>query len=189
MTRKFAILGLLGAVLFSLAWPSQAHYVYTLSGWHWHSIGCRVALKNVPNQDTKPGTVTCRIAPTTTATVYCSVPGNDYTFAGQAGVQPVSASQSLAGGALEKTGGGVYVSEVIPFNPVLTDFTSSCPNPNWKVVAVVLTQFDSTILVTDSSNVVATQVDASCVIPPQYQNTVPPPGTQYVCNVTAQHLN
>lgn len=189
MMKRFAILGLLGAGLYALATASHAHYVPTLSGWAYHSIACMIAMRQVPSQDQLPGTVTCSITPTANAVVYCAVPGNNYTFAGAAAIQPTSVTQSLADAGIQKAGGGTYVATVLGFNPVLSDYVSACPNNNWTVVAVVLEQFDSSIVVRDVSGVVASQVTASCVIAPESQGTIPASGAQYVCNVTMQHVN
>jgi len=189
MMKLLAVLGLVGGLLFALVETSYAHYVYSLSRWYYHSTTCRIAVTHVPNQDKFPGILTCTISPTTSATVFCAVPGNNYTFAGTAGIGTLTATTKLVEGGLTKQGGNTYVAEVTPFRPVLSDYISACPNPNWSVVAVVLNEFGTVMEVKDVNGVVATRVTASCVLPPQYQGMIPPAGADYVCNVAVQHLS
>lgn len=187
MTKRIAVLGLVGAALLALSVASQAHWVYTLAGWRYHSVICDVALAH---GNAKEGvTIRCDVKPSSIATVYCAVPGNDFTFAGQAAVNPVSVTNTFAPGELQKASGNTYLASITAFDPNLQDFVSACPNPNWRVVAVVLNNFDSEIFVTDAKGVPATHVAASCALPPQFATTPPPSGTQYVCNVTAEHLS
>lgn len=184
---KRMIFGLLAIALFGIAGPSKAHWFPTSAGWIYHSISCTLVMKK--GGDTPVGgTVSCTIQPTSMATVYCAAPGNDYTFAGRAAIQPIAVTGSLADSNVVSGGGNIYTANILAFNPNLNDFIGACPNRNWTVVAVVLEQFDTSIVVTDSNGVLTSRVDASCVIPPQFQGTVPPSGTQYICNVAAQHL-
>jgi hypothetical protein len=189
MMKLLAVLGLSGGMLFALVESSYAHYVYSLSRWYYHSTSCRIAVTQVPNQDKFPGTLSCTISPTTSATVFCAVPGNDYTFAGTAGIGTVTASGDLKTSGLTKQSGNTYIAEVTPFKPVLADYISACPNPNWTVVAVVLNEFGSVMEVKDSTGAVATRVTASCTLPPQYQGMVPPAGADYACNVVVEHAS
>ena len=189
MIKLLTVLGLVGGMFFALVESSYAHYVYSLSRWYYHSTSCRIAVTQVPNQDKFPGTLSCTISPTTSATVFCAVPGNDYTFAGTAAIGTVTASGPLTTSGLTKQSGNTYVAEVTPFKPVLGDYISACPNNNWSVVAVVLNEFGTAMEVKDVNGVVATRVTASCVLPPQYQGMVPPAGADYICNVAVVHAS
>jgi hypothetical protein len=189
MMKLLAVLGLLGSMLFALVESSYAHYVYSLSRWYYHSTSCRIAVTQVPNQDKFPGTLSCTISPTTSATVFCAVPGNDYTFAGTAGIGTLTATTKLLDSGLTKQSGNTYIAEVTPFKPVLSDYISACPNKNWSVVAVVLNEFGSVMEVKDVNGVVATRVTATCALPPQYQGMIPPANADYACNVVTEHAS
>lgn len=75
-----------GALLGGIQAPVQAHYVYSLSGWVYHSVDCSITVKQLPNQTTHPGTVVCSVAPAgSLVRVWCANPAG-YVFAGQAAV-------------------------------------------------------------------------------------------------------
>src|SRR5688572_7036087 len=116
---KRLILGLAATAFLGIAGPSQAHWFPTSSGWVYHSISCTLVMKK--GGDTPAGgTVSCTIQPTSMATVYCAVPGNDFTFAGAAAIQPIAVTGSLADSNVVSSGGNIYTANILAFNPVLS---------------------------------------------------------------------
>lgn len=71
----------------------------------------------------------------------------------------------------------------------LQQFIDACPNPNWRVVKVVVESFSSTIDVFDDTGDLATEVVGTSALPAQFVGTIPPDNTAYACNVTATHVN
>jgi hypothetical protein len=186
MLKRFALIGLFGAAGFGIAVPAQAHYVYTLSGWLYHTLDCQISLKQVPNQDTKPGSVTCEILPTTQATVWCSTPGVQHFVAGQASVGPLTVTIGLIPAGISKKGGIGTATVSVLTDEDLPDFIDACPNRYWTVEAVVLETFDTTITVKDDTGAIATTVSTSCTNP--VPGTIPDEGTFYSCLVpVVQH--
>jgi hypothetical protein len=184
-------LGMVCAVLFIavFATRSQAHYVPTLSGWTYHSLACTIVLKSIPKQGVG-GVIECSL-PATTATVFCQNPGG-FSFAGKAAIPSLSSQEPIPGdaGGATKSGKGTYTATLNVFDPVLSDFQFACPGQgDWQVVAVVITAFEGHIIVKDAEGDIASQVTANCEIPPQFRDSVPEPGTQYICNVIAQHVS
>jgi len=191
MKARIAVAGTLGALLFGIHAPADAHYVYTLSGWIYHSVDCSISLKQLPNQTNHPGTVVCSVSPAgSQVAVWCANPAG-YVFAGKAAVGSQSIAQSPISSSLTKQNGtaSVTVATFKYTDAELQQFVGSCPNPNWHVVAVVVESFSSAIDVYDDTGALATHVVGTCALPPQYAGTIPPLNTAYVCTVQATHVS
>jgi hypothetical protein len=191
MKKQSVILGVAcaGFLLAVLANRSDAHWVPTLSGWSYHSLACTIVLKSIPKQGVG-GSIECSL-PGTVATVFCENPGG-FRFAGKAAISSISSQEPIPGdaGGASKSGKGTYTATLNVFDPVLSEFQFACPGQgDWRVVAVVITTFEGHIIVRDAEGDIASQVVANCEIPPQFQNSIPPAGTQYICNVLAEHVS
>jgi hypothetical protein len=135
---------------------SQAHYVYSFSGWTYHSLGCHIVLKSIPKQGVG-GLIVCSL-PATTATVFCANPAGHFQ-AGSASVQPISAQEPIPVDAgASKSGKGTYtaiIENVFPLD--LSVFQGACPGQgDWTVVAVVIQDFEGHITVFDAEGDIAT---------------------------------
>jgi hypothetical protein len=195
MFKKIAAIAVVGTAMAGLAAPVQAHYVYTFSGWLYHSVECTVGVKSVPNPGTNPAKVFCDVVPTQ-ATVWCANP-NGYVFAGSAAVAPVTGSTDLTSAHITDKKRGIATVPVTTFDLTFGDlqaYVSYCPNTNWTVQRLVIEKFDSTIEVYDcgkdlscSTPTLATVVNATCTLPPDKIGTIPPDDQAYDCAVTSSH--
>jgi hypothetical protein len=90
-----------------------------------------------------------------------------------------------------KSGKGTYtaiIENVFPLD--LSVFQGACPGQgDWTVVAVVIQDFEGHITVFDAEGDIATQVTATCSIPPEFRDKIPDPGTEYVCIVKSLHVS
>jgi hypothetical protein len=189
MIKHLSLIASIVAVL-AMAGTAQAHYVYTFSGWIYHSIGCGITVKQVPNQEKFPGQAKCEVFPANSVvTVWCANPAG-YVFAGHAAVSSFTGTSTFtpAGGGFTKDGG--TASATVDLVPTLADYIGACPNNNWSVVAVVVESFETFITIYDYSNNIATIVHAQCTLPPGVLGTIPPANTAYSCGTpTAQHVS
>lgn len=195
MIKRCAIVALFCTAMAGIAGTAQAHYVYTFSGWIYHSVECTVGLKSLPNPSTNPAKVECEVVPTQ-ATVWCKNP-NGYVYAGQAGVAPIVGSTDVVDSHILDKKRGIATVPVPTFDLTqqeLQAYVPYCPNPNWSVDGLVIEKFTSTIEVYDcgkdtscSTATLATTVLASCTLPPDKIGTIPPANQAYDCNVTSVH--
>jgi hypothetical protein len=190
MFKRFALIGLFGAAGFGIAVPAQAHYVYTFSGWLYHSVECFIGVKNVANPEKHLAVVSCTLTPIR-STVWCRNPAG-YFAAGDASVGTLVGQEPI--GPDDYVGNktsGIATASVTLQPADLQVYREFCPNPNWSVEALVIDEFTSTITVKDSKGVTATTVDGHCTLPTAVQGTFPiENNTEYECDtVTAIHRN
>jgi len=193
MIKKLAGTCMMLGGLAGFAGPADAHYVYTLSGWLYHSVGCSVTVKNLPNQTQNPGAVACSVTPIS-ARVWCENPQGHFQ-SGQAaiGTTTVIVDPAPFGPLNKKNGTATATVETFVLDhDQLQAYVDACPNPNWGVVAVVIERFDSTIEIFDSNDVLATRVKGiGCHLPANVIGTFPiAPNTPYECPVVnVEHVN
>ena len=174
MFKRLSLIASIVAVL-AMAGTAQAHYLYTFSGWIYHSVGCDIIVKQLPSQKNNAGSLVCDV--TGNVTVYCANP-NGYTFAGNAGIITASGTGAILPDTFTKTKGQGFGSVTI-FKK--EDFIAFCPNANWSVSAVVVDDFSGTMKVYDGNGVLAPTVTGEhCTlgIPP---GTLPTEGDAYTC--------
>jgi hypothetical protein len=145
MLKRFAMIGLLGISMIGMLRTAEAHWVPTLSGWAWHSIRCKVELKQVPNLK---AVTECEVTEATVESL-CVNKGGNLQPQGESQAPVVMIGLTPSEDFVIKNKNTAIVNVDVgtpdgkPNDPPLD--SSFCANPNWTNVANLIRSFHSAI--------------------------------------------